>query len=121
MPGGGIEKNETAQEGFIREIKEETGCRCEILDEAGITLEYRAQFRLLQISYIFFAKVVGVPGDVEFEQDEIDEGAELKWVPITEIQNVFDTDRPTDYEDLFIHKRDMAILEHYKDRLFTNE
>lgn len=117
LPGGGIEGNETPEEGFIREIKEETGADCEILDEAGITLEHRAQHKLLQISYIFFSKVVRIPGGVRFEKEEIEEGANLVWTDPGQIKNIFDHNRPSEYEDHFITKRDWEILKYYQEKI----
>jgi len=118
LPGGGIETGETNEEGFKREILEETGCKCEISEESGVTLEYRDQYKLLQISYVYFAKVIGEPGKVNFVHDEIDDGFKLEWVPIEEIDGVMSKDEPADYEGKFIHKRDQRILEFYKNKLF---
>lgn len=117
LPGGGVEANETTREAYIREIKEETGCDCKILDnkkQNSIVLEERDGFKLLQISYIFYSEVVGEPKELELTQEEKDEGFELKWVDFDEAIKLVENDKPLDYEGKFIQRRDLAVLNFYK-------
>lgn len=116
LPGGGVESDETTEQAFVREIKEETGCDCKIIEgkkQNSIVLEERDKFKLLQISYIFYSQVVGEQKEQNLTQEEIDEGFELKWVTITEAVELVKNDKPLDYEGKFIQKRDLAVLNFY--------
>ncbi|MBU0998425.1 NUDIX domain-containing protein [Patescibacteria group bacterium] len=117
LPGGGVEKDESINEAFKREVMEETGCKCEILDQSGIIIEWRDQFKLIQISYVFVGKVIGKIGKSKLEQGEIDKGFKLEWIPFEKIDKVLKKDNSSNHEGKFIQIRDRSIFEFYKDRL----
>lgn len=121
LPGGGIEGTETNEEAFKREVREETGCDCEIKTDNPVTIEYRDKEKLVQISYIFVAEVIGEPKQPNFEQDEVDHGFQLEWVPLEEVESVMSKDNPKGWEGEFIHERDQKIFEFYKDRLLRGD
>ncbi len=50
LPGGGIEANETAEEGVIREVWEETGLRIQIVRKVG---EYTPLNKLTKPTHLF--------------------------------------------------------------------
>ncbi|MBI3887985.1 NUDIX domain-containing protein [Candidatus Microgenomates bacterium] len=118
FPGGGMQPNETPEETFKREVKEETGCNCELLlDNGDITLEFRSEHKLAQISYIFIAKAVGEASLPSPEKDEREEGLTLKWVTPLNAEGLISNSNPTNYDGLVMKARDQKIFEFYKDKL----
>lgn len=117
LPGGGIEKDEEIEKAFKREVKEETGWNCNIVDQNPVTIEYRNRIKVLQISYVFVAKAIGKPTEQQLDEGEIQDGHELEWIPIEKVEGLLSSEKPVGYEDKFIILRDLNIFRHYKDKL----
>ena len=88
LPGGGIEDNESALDGIIRECREETGCEIEIQDALGITEDFRLRDSKHCISFGYSAKVIscGTPAPTEGEANI---GAYVKWLSLPEAMELF--------------------------------
>lgn len=78
LPGGGVESEETFEEAFIRECKEEMGCVVEILSPVGTAEQYRAEdAKKYELTY-FTAKVVGEKSIPTSTQDD-ESGIVVVW------------------------------------------
>jgi 8-oxo-dGTP diphosphatase len=78
FPGGGLEENEEPREGALRELREETGLRGEIVDSGSFEWHSDHTGRDI-LSYSFL---------VEVEKEEIElsrEHSEHEWLEIEEI------------------------------------
>lgn len=114
LPGGGIDKTESAIQGLRREVLEETGCKINNIIDLGITIEYRDMIEMLQISYVFIGNVHRIVGTPAFTQKERDEGFQLLWLNVPEtIIKMRNEDKPNTYAGGYVHARDLAILQHY--------
>ena len=122
--GGGLENGEQPNEGFKREVLEETGCKIDIIKQLGVTEEYISMRGAKQISHIFVAKVLDDTNVLYLTEKEKSEGAELIWVTPLEalrlIENSYNELISSTYaEDYdvyrmkFISLRDRKILEYY--------
>lgn len=124
LVGGGIENNENPIIAFKREVLEEAGCEVEIIEQLGITEEYKSLQNLKQISNIFIAKVINDTHQLNLTEKEKNEGAKLLWVEPKEalrlITDCYDKLLPSDYDDVydtrFVVLRDRKILEYYLNR-----
>ena len=121
LPGGGMENDENPEETFKREVLEETGCIIEIIDNLGITEEYKCQSNFKQISTVFVGKVLKDTKHLDITQKEKDEGAKLLWETpqkaLELITNCYDKLVESNYESVYTTKfvvlRDRKILEYY--------
>ena len=121
LPGGGMENDENPEETFKREVLEETGCIVEIVEQLGITEEYKNKTNFKQISNIFLGKVIEDTNTLHLTKKETDEGAKLLWETpekaLELITNCFDNLIGSNYESVyttrFIVLRDRKILEYY--------
>ena len=121
LVGGGMEEHEDSQIAFQREVLEEAGCEIEIIQQLGITEEYKSLKNLKQTSHIFVAKVIKDIHALNLTKKENDEGAKLLWVEPKEalklITECYDKLLPSDYDDVydtrFVVLRDRKILEYY--------
>ena len=64
-----------------REVLEETGFSCIVGDEIGITIEFRDEWKMVQISHCFKANISSKESGKNFTEEEISDGFELRWCP----------------------------------------
>lgn len=113
LPDGGIDEGEDKIEALSREFIEEIGCDANVIAELGAIVELRDKWELKQTSYCYLAKQFGPISEPEFTPEEIADGFSVVWVDSVDIAiTLLENDRPTNYEGLFIQKRDLTLLNH---------
>jgi 8-oxo-dGTP diphosphatase len=118
LPGGGIDEGETPLLAFERELMEEVGCKCEVIQELGEIVEYRDFRKGVQTSYCYLARQVGEQVESALEEGELEEGMyEVKAKNIDEAIKILENDKPANIEGKFIQKRDLFILKKAKEFL----
>lgn len=79
IPGGGIEDGENIKDAAMREVKEESGCNCNITGELGRIETEVPVWQMLDISDGFIATVQGKKSQPDYEAWEKERGFELEW------------------------------------------
>lgn len=112
LPGGGLDDDTDKIIALKRECLEEIGCDVEVLGEIGLVNEWRKFCELHQISYCYFAKLVGEKGTPDFTESEIAEGFEVAWLPYEEALRTLKESKAEQIEAKgYMVPRDIAILE----------
>lgn len=78
IPGGTVEFGERVEEAIVREVQEELGVQCAIVDLLGVTNHIVASEGTHWVSPAYLVKIVsGQPQNIEPHSH-----AEMKWFPI---------------------------------------
>ncbi len=90
LPGGGIDKGESIENGIIRECLEETGCEAALVDEIGIVEDYRNRDKKHCISYCYTAKLIGDKGEPSLTEEEKKNNLHVVWFPAEEALKILE-------------------------------
>lgn len=84
LPGGGIDEDESIEDGITRECKEEIGCDVTLLNNLGIIEDYRNRDKKHCINHCHTAKLIGEKGELKLTEEEEKNGLHVIWVPLDE-------------------------------------
>ena len=118
-PGGGININEHVLDAVIREVKEETGCDCKLIDNIGIVDDYYNLIHRHNINYYFLLKVTGY-GKTSLEEKEKEIIKEVIWVDFKTAINLYENMNKEKLE-ILVSRRELPIIKKAYDMLLDGE
>jgi 8-oxo-dGTP diphosphatase len=113
LPGGGIDEGEDRDAALIRECLEEVGSEIEVSGEVGKIVEFRSKYKLRQISYCYYGKIIS-KGEPDFTEKELSQGFKVIWLSLDDAISQVENDNPEGYTGSFIQKRDLVFLKKLK-------
>ena len=88
-PGGGIKKGESHEDALYREIEEEVGYKCEVLDHIADVHDYYNLIGRKNYNYFYFVKRLEKV-EQHLEPDEKLRISKIIWVPIDEAIKLYE-------------------------------
>ncbi len=120
LPGGGIEEEEDKEDAVKREILEETGYHCEIVNELGYVYENRAYCDFTQYSYYYIARTVGKQKQISMDECERESEMEVQWHTLEKVIQLIVTPVHDTVQRKFIQAKDKAALYEYVQSIGSN-
>ena len=116
LPGGGMEGNETPEQTFKREVREETGFPCEIVEYLGTIEEHKNRNNYLQFSHCYIGRTTGRGERTKLTENEKALGFTPEWFSVDDAiahmeQSCADC---SEYGMKFMLMRDAILLRHAK-------
>lgn len=113
LPGGGIEEGEDEQSAIIREIFEETGCTCDVIEHLGMVSEnrYHADATVLSYFFVVYSKSRQSVQHLTKEEEEL--GTVLKWCTLEEAFHLIRDASHDTKQKRFLQARDLAALNEF--------
>ncbi|MFA6416138.1 MAG: NUDIX hydrolase [Candidatus Paceibacterota bacterium] len=90
LPGGGIDENESIENGVKRECLEEVGCQVDLLDIVGIIEDFRDRDKTHCINHCYTARIIGKKGELDLTEEEKKNGLHVIWVPLDEAISILE-------------------------------
>lgn len=114
LPGGVIELGEKESDAFIREVMEETGCKCNIIATLGTVEEHKSKTGFSHYSYAFIGKTEGECQKPKQPPAEKLLDVSLTWIDLKDAAAMMAKalDMCNEYKMKFMLKRDKVILDY---------
>lgn len=113
LPGGGVEGNEGIIPALKREIFEETGCTCDVIEPLGCVEENRAHSDYTQISHYFIVTTQCQQLHPCLTEDEQKHGTTVGWHTLEDAYACIANPRHTTAQRKYLQARDVAAMDAY--------
>ena len=110
FPGGGLEENETLEECCVREVLEETGITCKVIQRKISVTEYFLDS--IWTNVYFSCEYIKDTGETNYTQEEIDLGLEKSWKTLEELMDILENNMTLHENGPAIHSREFLGLIH---------
>lgn len=113
LPGGGMEDGEDVLTALRREVYEETGCTCDVIEELGIVKENRASLDYTQINYYFVVTTIHTPGENHLTEAERANRTVVQWHTFDEMVRLINEQEFDRVQGKYLKARDVIALKEY--------
>ena len=122
LPGGGIELGERESDAFIRQVFEETGCKCEVIAPLGTVEEHKSRSGFCQFSYAFIGRVEGECGKQAPAAEKMP-GFSISWMSLQDASALMakSLEMCDEYKMRFVLRREQLIIDHALELIESGE